>query len=148
MPGTLGSTTKSVWVATPEAHKLSVEFVVTAAVSVRQGDAVVLVAAGTVSPAGTAAAAYTVIGYALMDAAAGEFVTVAMRAFAIVNAEAAAASLAAGPVQLGAWNGTTLKREFAAAAGADDAAKTVVTVGHNLTQGTLDGDAIRVALLA
>jgi hypothetical protein len=147
MPATLGSVTTSVFEHTPEAHKLHMEFTVAAGQSVHKGDLVVLATNGRVQAAASADAAFKILGVAIHDGAAGEFVTVAMRGYAVVNAEAAAAALSAGPVQLGAWNAGTSLREYAAAAGADDDAKTTVTIGHNLTQATNDGDAIQVALL-
>jgi hypothetical protein len=146
MPSTLGSVTKSVFEHLPEAHKLHLEFTVAAAQAVRKGDPVVLAANGNVQAAASAAPGYTVIGVSLHDGAAGEFVTIAMKGYCVVNAEAAAASLNAGAVQLGAWNGTTLLREYAVAAGADDQVKDTVAIGHNLTQAVADGDAIKVCL--
>lgn len=147
MPATLGGVTKLVFEHDPEAHKLHIEFTVASGQVVRTGDPVILAAAGTIQSAGTAAAAYTILGVAIMDGIAGEFATVAVKGYCEVWAEAAAATLNAGPVQLGAWNATTLRREYAVAAGADDAAKSVVTVGFNITQAVADGDAIRVILL-
>ena len=147
MPASLGSVTKSVFEHTPEAHKLHMEFVVAAGQNVYKGDLVVLATNGRVQAAGAAVGAFAVLGVAIHDGAAGEFVTVAMRAYAVVNGEAAAATLNAGAVQLGAWNATTVRREYAAAGGADDDARTTVTIGHNLTQAVADGDAIQVALL-
>lgn len=148
MPATLGGTTKLVFEHDPEAHKLHVEFTVAAGQAVSAGDPVILATNGNIQRAGTAAAAYTILGIAIKDADAGEFAVVAVKGYCQVHAEAAAASLNAGPVQLGAWNATTLRREYAAAAGADDAAKSVVTVGFNVTQAVADGDAIRVILLS
>jgi hypothetical protein len=146
MPNTLGTVTKSVFEHLPEAHKLHLEFTVAAGQTVRRGDPVVLATNGTVQPAASAAPAFSVIGVPLQDGAAGKFVTVAMKGYAVVNAEAAAVSLNAGAVQLGAWNGTTLQREYAAVAGADDQVRDTVAVGHNLTQVAADGDAIKVCL--
>lgn len=148
MPATLGGTTKLVFEHDPEAHKLHVEFQVASGQSVRIGDPVILNTNGTIQGAGTAAAKYTILGVSIHDAAAGELATVAVRGYCQVWAEAAAASLNAGPVQLGAWNATTLRREYAAAAGADDAAKSVVSVGFNVTQAVADGDPIKVIIIA
>jgi fructoselysine-6-P-deglycase FrlB-like protein len=147
MASTLGSTTKSRFVNSPEAHKLHIEFEVEAAQSVHTADPVVLANNGKVQAAASAAPAYTILGTAIDEVAAGNRVTISMRGYCRVYAEAAAASLNAGPVQLGVWNATTGQREYAAAAGADDAAKSVVTVGHNITQAAADGDAIHVVLL-
>jgi hypothetical protein len=81
------------------------------------------------------------------DAAAGEFVTVAVRGYAVVvNAEGNAATVA-GPVQIGNWNATTLNREYGPASGGDDQAKDLVTVGFNLINTLADGDAAKILLL-
>lgn len=147
MPSTIGSATVSRFLNEVEAHKLHLEFTVAAGQSVNAGDQVIFANNGTVQSAGTAAAVNTVIGVALHAAAAGEKVTIGMRPYCVVIAEAAAINLNAGPVQLGAWNGTTGRREFAAAAGATAHERHAVTVGFNLTQATADGEEILVALL-
>lgn len=147
MPSTLGSTTKTRFHYGPEANKLVVEFIVEATFIVAKGDPVKLAANGKVQAIATVEPMYNVIGVALHDGVAGEFVSVAMRASSVVEAEAAAASLAAGPLQAGAYNGTTLNREYAALAGADDQVKSSKMIGHNLTQVAADGDIIQVALL-
>lgn len=169
MPATLGTVTTSVFEHTPEAHKLHMEFTVTAALTVRKGDPVVFATNGRVQAAATAEPAWKIVGVAIMDGIAGEFVTIAMKAYCVVNAEAAAASLNAGPVKLGAWNATTVRREYAAAVITALDASTVdgtygaqeqavienlrtkieeyqLIVGWNITQATSDGDAIQVAL--
>lgn len=142
---TLGNETKSRFYIDPEAHKLSYSFVVEAAQEVHKGDPVVLTATGTVQAAAAAAPAYTIIGHSIHDGEAGEDVTIVMKAYTVVYAEAAADALVPGPVQLGAWNATTGRREYAVAAGADDTAKAIVTVGHSLDTGD-NGDEIKVAL--
>lgn len=144
---TLGSITKTIFEHTPEAHKLRIEFEVTAAKSVHKGDLVVLAAAGTIEAAAAAAPRYTIVGVAMMDGDAGEFVTVAMRAAAVViNAEANAA-LNAGPCQLGAWNAVTSRREYGPDAGADAQVKDTLCIGHNLVPAAADGDPVKVAIL-
>ncbi len=151
MPATLGSATISRFLVDPEAHKLSLEFDVETAQVVHKGDAVVLSADGKVQAAASGDPLYKVIGYSLHDGdatVAGKTrVTVVMRGFAVVYAEAAAASLDAGAVKLGAWNTGNLRREFAAITGADDAAKLALLAGHNLSQVTSDGDQILVVLI-
>jgi len=141
MPTTLGSVTTSKFENSPEAHKLHIEFEVAAGQVVHEGDAVILAAAGTIQLAGTGASAETLIGVAIMDGIAGERVTVSMKGYTRVNAEAGTASLNAGPVELGAYNTVTDLREYAAASTAPK------TVGHNLTQATADGDPIQVVIL-
>ncbi len=147
MPSTLGSTTVSRFKNEAEAHKLHLEFEVEAGQSVNAGDQVELAANGKIQQAGTAEPFVNVIGVALKNGAAGDKVTVAMKAYCTVVGEAAAASLNAGPVKLGAWNGTTGRREFAASAGATAHEKLAEVVGYNLTQVAADGDEILVALI-
>jgi hypothetical protein len=147
MPSTLGTTTKTRFHYGPEANKLVVEFVVESALTVNKGDLVKLANNGKVQAIASVEPMYNVIGVALHDGIAGEFVSVAMRASSVVEAEAAAATLNAGPLQAGAYNGTTFNREYAALAGADDQVKSSKMVGHNLTQVAADGDIIQVALL-
>lgn len=141
MPSTLGSTTTSRFEHSPEAHKLHIDFEVASGQTVHEGDPVVLTAAGDIQAAASGASAETLLGVAIMDGTAGNRATVSMKGYCEVNGEAAAASLSAGPIELGAWNATTGLREFAAAT---TAAK---TCGHNLIQATADGDPIRVVLL-
>lgn len=141
MPSTLGSTTEHRFDIDPEAHKLHIEFDVETAQVVHDADPVILAANGKIQLAGSAAPAYTVIGVSIHEAVAAERATVSMKAYCVVKAEAAAASLNAGPIQLGAWNATTGRREYATTA---DAA---LAIGHNLTQATADGEAILAALL-
>lgn len=145
MPATLGSVTVSAFEHDPEAHKLHIEFEVQTAQSVHPADPVILATNGRVQAAGAAAPVHTVIGVALKEVAAGLRVTVAMKAYCVVIGEAAAATFNAGICQLGAWNGTTLRREYAVSTA--DAAGLLVTIGHNLTQAVADGDVVKVALL-
>lgn len=88
-----GEKTKTVYLNGIEAHKLHLEFNVGTGSTVKKGQPVVLNSDGTVRPiAGTAGAdAAAIIGYSVHDGAAGELITVGMRAFAVVYAEAGAA---------------------------------------------------------
>jgi hypothetical protein len=148
MPSSLGSTTSTRFHYGPEADKLVVEFEVAAAQTVNKGDLVKLATNGKVQLVASVEPMYNVIGVALHDGIAGEFVSVVMRAHTVVQAEAAAAATNAGPVQLGAYNAATLNREYAVLAGADDNIKTAKMVGHSITPGpAADGDIIQVALL-
>lgn len=81
-----------------ESHKLHHEFTVKAANSVRQGMLVKLHTDGTVEPVDAADTNNLAIGYCLQDAAAGEYVTVVCRGYAIIFAESQGA-LNAGPVE-------------------------------------------------
>lgn len=147
MPSTLGTETVSRFKNEAEAHKLHLEFEVETGQTVKAGDQVKLANNGKIQLAATAEPLVNVIGVALKNGAAGERVTVAMRAYCTVVGEAGAASLNAGPVKMGAWNGTTGRREFATSAGATAHEKLAETVGYNLTQATSDGDEILVALI-
>lgn len=147
MPASLGSTTKTRFHYGPEPAKLAIEFVVKAALTVHKGDPCILAADGTVQAAASVDPQYKIIGTALMDGIAGEFVTVVMRAYCVIEAEAAAAATDAGPLQLGVWNAVTLNREYAVLAGADDQVKSSKMVGHSLTPTVGDGGIIKVALL-
>lgn len=144
---TLGNTTESIFEHTPEAHKLRIEFEVAAGQSVHKGDLVVLTAAGTVQAAAAAAPRYTIVGVSIHDGAAGDFVTIAMKAACVVlNAEGNAA-VPPGPCQLGAWNAGTGNREYGPDAGASTEAKDSLCIGHNLLNCAADGGAMKVALL-
>lgn len=143
---TLGTATKSKFVVNPSGDEIHVEFTVEAGQTVTQGDLVVINTNGKIQSAPLGTSEFKILGIAIMAGLAGELVTVALKHSAVINAEAAAANVVAGPVQLGAFNSTTGNREFAVAAGADDQAKDLVTVGHNLTPATADGELIQVAL--
>lgn len=145
MPSSLGSATKTRFLNPPEAHKLHIEFMVEAGQTVQEGDPVMLAANGKVQEAAAATPKYKVIGTAIHSGIAGEFVTVAMKAYTVVVAESNAA-LDAGPVQLGNYNDVTDNREYGPSAGGSDEIKDSLTVGHNLTQVLADGNEIQVAL--
>jgi hypothetical protein len=135
MPSTLGSVTKHVFEYGPEAHKLHLEFVVATGQTIHKGDPVLQDTAGKLTAAGAAAPNHTMIGVAIHDAGQGEFCTVAMRGFTVVIGESAAGSQNCGPVKLGSWNGTTLRRAYAAVTGTDDAAKLALLAGHAIEPG-------------
>lgn len=147
MPASLGSNTVSRFLHEPEANKLHLELVVETGQTVNEGDPVVLAANGRVQAAGVAAPNHTIIGTAVKAGIAGERVTIAMRAYCTVIAEAAAASFNAGPCQTGAWNATTGRREFAALTGATNHERLANLAGFNLTQAVADGDQVIVAML-
>lgn len=135
---TLGSTTESVFLKQPESHKLHQEFTVKAATAMVKGLPVKMSDPDEVEPAGAGEANMNIIGYAIHDAAAGETVTVAMRAYTIIWAEAHAA-IAAGPV--------LYQAVAAGAVRVDDAAVAAGTyVGWALDDAAVQGDKIRVAL--
>jgi hypothetical protein len=138
MPESLGSVTLTIFEHL-ESHKLHLEFEADGAINA--GSPVKLSADGTVAEAADSDDENLVIGVSIHTAADTERFTVAMRAYAVVvNAEAEAVSLNAGPVELGPWNGTTSRREYLAASTVPK------TIGWNLTQATADGELITVAL--
>lgn len=145
MPSTLGDVTKTRFIDPPEAHKLHVEFVVADGQAVHEGDSVVLTADGKVQAAAAATPKYKIPGVSIHDGAEKENVTIAMKAYTVVVAEANA-QCDAGPVQLGNYNAVTGNREFGPSAGGSDEIKDSVTVGLNITQAAADGDEIHVAL--
>lgn len=141
MPSTLGTTTVSRFEHAPEAHKLHIDFEVAAGQTVHAADPVILATNGKIQAAADDQAAHTILGVSIHEAVAGARATVAMRGYCLVFGEAQTASLNAGPVEPGPWNGTTGRREFAAAADTTD------TIGHNIDQVAADGDKIRVCIL-
>lgn len=147
MPNVLGTPTVSRFEHPPDSHQIHMEFQVASGQTVHKGDQVILNTNGTVQAADAAAPSYTILGTSIHDGVAGGFVTIATRFQAVVNGEAAANTFNAGVTQLGAWNGTTGRREYAAAAGADDQAKDLVTIGFNIAPAVADGDAVQVGLL-
>lgn len=141
MPEPFGDTTKTLFLKS-ESHKLFQEFEVEAGEAVKKGQPVAIVATGDVQPAATASA-HTIIGVSMHDGAAGELVTVMMRAYLITWCESATDSLTAGPVLVHAnlINGTTGYVEV------DDASVDTTNIcGHALDDGD-DGDLVRVAWL-
>lgn len=148
MPTTLGSVTTARFEHDPEAHKLHIEFDIVSAQSVYKADPVVLGTNGKVQAAASGDSVYKLLGVSIHDgtAVAGKRVTISMKGYCVVNAEASGASQNAGPVEIGSWNATTGLRGYAAITGADDAAKTARAVGFQLTQVTSIGDKIRVCL--
>jgi hypothetical protein len=143
-----GEKTESVFLKAIEANKLHHEFEVKAGASVVKGQLVKMAADGTIEPAAIGELNYLVIGIALHTRAAGELVTVGMKAFTIVWSQTAGA-LAAGPVKVVAAAPTKpLYRSYAAVvlgaapldAGAD-------TVGICLDQAAGVDELVRVAIL-
>lgn len=136
MPTTLGTPATTLFDYDVEAHKLNLEFVANTAI--KAGQAIVLNANEKVDPAAAAADRETIIGYAIMDAAIGANVTVAMRPFAVIYAESGAA-LNAGPVQLGTY--TAGKNRFITTTAVTK------TIGFSLDTAVGAGETIRVALI-
>lgn len=97
-----GDKTKTIFLKGAEAHKLHHEFVVATGQTIKKGNLVTLNTDGEVVLAADGAKSHLVIGHSVHNGAAGEFVTVAMKAYAIVFASPNGA-LNAGPV---AYNGT------------------------------------------
>lgn len=109
MPYTIGSKIKSTFLKT-ESHKLFQEFEVNTSKAVKAGQPVVMEADEKIGPITTSSSTQAIIGIAMQDGAAGELVTVMMKAFAIIYAECETDSLAVGPVRIGSsavYNATT-----------------------------------------
>ena len=138
-----GEKTKSVFLKAIEANKLHQEFEVKAAAAVVKGQPLKLAVDGTVEPAATDELAFLVIGYAMHTRAAGELVTVAMKAMAILWTQSAGA-LNAGPVKILATAPTDpLYRSYVATAHATGAD----VVGYALDAATGADELVRVAIL-
>jgi len=138
-----GEVTKSIFLKEIEAHKIHEEFEVASAVTVKKGQAVKLTTAGLVTPAVAGELEHLVIGYSIHDGAAGELVTVGIKAFTIVWAQSAGA-LDAGPVQIGAAGADPLYATYVAAT--VDQTATPDCVGWALDNATGEDEMIRVAL--
>lgn len=141
MPNILGTETESVFLKEIESHKLHQEFEVQVAKSIKRGQPVILSGAGElIEPAGAGEANINIIGYAVHDGEAGDLVTVGMRAFTIIWAEAFAA-IVAGPVKYVDAGGTTKLNRFD-----DDTVTAANHTGWALDDAAAQGDEIRVAL--
>lgn len=138
----LGDKTKTVFLKGIESHKLHHEFQVATGQSVKVGQPVVLNATGEVSQAADNAKAGTIIGYSIHNGAAGEFVTVGMKAMAIVWASPNAA-LSAGPVKYEGMNDEDALYNSFVAASADHSD----LVGWALEDATAADELIRVAIV-
>lgn len=138
----LGDKTKTVFLKGIESHKLHHEFQVAAGETIKVGQPVVLNSEGEVVPAAAAAKAGTVIGYSIHEGSAGEFVTVGMKAMAIVWASPGAA-LDAGPVKYAGLNTTDNTYNNFTAASADYSD----LVGWALEDAEAADELIRVAII-
>jgi hypothetical protein len=138
-----GGKSKTIYLNDVEAHKLHLEFEVGAAVTVKKGQPVVLNSDGTIRPVNAAlgADAAAIIGYSIHNGEVGELVTVGMRAFAVVYAEAGAVNQNAGIVFATnvAPTDPDMVRWVSAAAG--------TMHGWALDQSVAVGDIIRVAVI-
>lgn len=146
-----GEQTKSVFLKSIESHKLHQEFEVKAGVSVKQGQPLKLVAAdGTVEPAAAGDKANLIIGVAVQSRAAGELVTVGMKAFTIVWAQSLGA-LVAGPVKMAAAPADPLYCGYEASTAVDQATTPALdysdVVGWALDAAAGAGELVRVAIL-
>lgn len=140
-------TKKTLFLKGPESHKLHQEFVVAAGQTVKKGQPVTLNTDGEVVPAGANAASRTIIGYSVHTGAAAEYVTVAMKAYALVWAMPNAA-VNAGPVAYDGLNTTDNDySSFKAAAGTAGASTAEEVTGWALDKATAADEPIRVALV-
>lgn len=143
-----GQQTESVFLKAIEANKLYQEFEVKAGASVVKGQLVKMAADGTIEPAAAGELNYLVIGITLHTRAAGELVTVGMKAFTIVWSQTAGA-LVAGPVKVVSTPPTKpMYRSYEAVVlGASPAADGADTVGICLDQAAGANELVRVAIL-
>ncbi len=110
--------------------------------NIKKGQLVKLTTDGKVEPLAAGDIPQKAIGIAVQEGHGGDLITVMMAAFAVVYAEAYAASHNAGVVRLAAFNATTGYMEV------DDGGTEDHTtiIGNCLDQVSADGDVVRVAL--
>lgn len=121
---TTGEVTKTTFLYGPEAKKLALEFLCSAAV--KAGQLVKLVAAtGKITPLLVTDEENVCIGMSMHTRDADELATVSLRGYAVINGITGAA-LDAGPVKQNGYNSTESANIYAAAATA------VLTHGWNL----------------
>ena len=121
-----------------ESHKLHHEFTVKTGSAARIGQPMKLDANGTVVPMVLLNEEHLCIGYAMIDAAADEYVTIAVRGYTILFAETQGA-LVAGPVQYDDFGSQPLDLpEFVVAA------TNAVTVGWCLDQAAGANELVRI----
>jgi hypothetical protein len=99
----LGKTSKTVFLATEE-EKITHELVASAAI--KAGQPIKLTATGTAAVWVNTDGVKALVGYAVTDAASGEYVTIWTRGFAIIYALSNAAQNA-GPVEYTSYDTTT-----------------------------------------
>jgi hypothetical protein len=134
----LGDKSKTVFLKGVESHKIHHEFEVATGVAVKVAQPVKLNNDGLVVPA-AAGDGDAIIGYSIHDGAAGELVTVAMRAYVIVYAMTSEA-VNAGPVEYGGVG--TEDPEYMLYVNVDTGSQ----VGWALDKATGADELIRVAL--
>jgi len=143
MPYSVGTATTTI-ILKSESHKLAHEFEVETAVTIVKGMPVYITGDLQVSPNTKDTTTQQTIGIAMNDAAAGELVTVKMKAYAIIFVEVETDALAAGPVRIGStnpYNGTTKYTLI------DDASVSTSNMIGWAIEGGDDGDVVRLALL-
>lgn len=142
----LGNKTKTIFLKGIESHKLHHEFEVAEGATVKIGQPVKLNTTGFVVPAADDEPAVNIIGYSIHEGAAGELVTVGMKAFAIIWAMPNGATNA-GPVSYDGMNDEDgLYNSFKAPTPEADAA-IITAIGWALDQSTEVDELIRVALI-
>lgn len=139
-----GDKTQTIFLKGIENHKLHQEFEVATGQAVKKGQPVILNANGTVQAAGSNPDVYTIIGYSIHNGAAGELITVGMKAFVIVYASNSGNTLNAGPV---AYNGMNPDVEGGLYNDFTNTSTAGKVIGWCLDQATTADDRVRVALL-
>lgn len=143
MPYLFGTDTQTI-ILKQESHKLFQEFEVETGVAVKKGMPVYITGDEQVSPALNTTTTQQFIGISMHDGAAGELVTIMMKAYAIIFAEVETDSLVAGPVRIGTtdpYNATTGYVLI------DDASVGATNQLGWALEGGDDGDVVRLALL-
>ncbi len=101
----IGGKTKTTFLQTPN-DKISIEFEVAAAQTLKRGQPVKLTTDGKITPWAQADLEHTLLGYCYSDGAAGELVTVITRGTAVIFGISAAAQNA-GPVSFASYDTAT-----------------------------------------
>lgn len=131
---------KVIFLKGAEAHKLHQAFDVAVGATVKNGQPVKLTVDGEATPAEADEPAINIVGYSIHDGKAGERITIAMKAYAVIYAKANAA-VAVGPVAYDGLNTT------------DDIYNSVkvgvqaTLIGWALDKATAAGDIVRVAVI-
>lgn len=141
MPYALGTPTVNKGFLKNEVHKLNQAFVVATGETIYSGMPITLNAAGEAVAAASGETRINVVGYALFGATAGETVTVTMKAFAIIFAEADQALDPSTAVKYAGFNATSKYNKVT-----DASVDATNYIGKSLTAAAASGDVVEVAI--
>lgn len=141
MPYALGTPTVNKGFLKNEVHKLNQAFVVATGETIYSGMPVTLNATGQAVAGTSGVTRINTVGYALFSATAGETVTVTMKAFAIIFAEAADPLDPSSAVKYDGFNTTTKYNKVI-----DTSVDATNFIGKSLTVAAATGDIVEVAI--